>query len=92
MSWLAPINALGWARGNRVKVASAASVASATLVCSACTQNNEVRHVGSSPLGVLTEETHHQRDKGVRTIAPPARGRPIEVQRCSTEPSESEAL
>ena len=31
MSWLAPINALRWARGNLVKVASAASVASATL-------------------------------------------------------------
>ena len=31
MSWLAPINALRWARGNRVKVTSAASAASATL-------------------------------------------------------------
>lgn len=31
MSRLAPINALQWARGNRVKVTSAASVASATL-------------------------------------------------------------
>jgi hypothetical protein len=31
VSWLAPIDALRWARGNRVKVASAASAASATL-------------------------------------------------------------
>src|ERR1700730_8093923 len=32
----------------------------------------------SSPLGVLTEETHHQRDKGVEFVRP-ARGRPVEV-------------
>jgi hypothetical protein len=32
----------------------------------------------SSPLGVLTEETHHQRDKGVEYVRP-ARGRPVEV-------------
>ncbi len=31
VSWLAPVNTLRWARGNRVKVASAASTASATL-------------------------------------------------------------
>jgi hypothetical protein len=36
--------------------------------------NNEVKHaVGSSPLGVLTEETHHQRDKGAESVRP-ARG------------------
>jgi hypothetical protein len=32
----------------------------------------------SSPLGVLTEETHHQRDKGAEPVRP-ARGRPVEV-------------
>jgi hypothetical protein len=32
----------------------------------------------SSPLGVLTEETHHQRDKGAELVRP-ARGRPVEV-------------
>ena len=32
----------------------------------------------SSPLGVLTEETHHQRDKGVEFVRP-VRGRPVEV-------------
>ena len=32
----------------------------------------------SSPLGVLTEETHHQRDKGAEYVRP-ARGRPVEV-------------
>ena len=32
----------------------------------------------SSPLGVLTEETHHQRDKGAESVRP-ARGRPVEV-------------
>ena len=32
----------------------------------------------SSPLGVLAEETHHQRDKGAELVRP-ARGRPVEV-------------
>jgi hypothetical protein len=32
----------------------------------------------SSPLGVPTEETHHQRDKAVDYVRP-ARGRPVEV-------------
>ena len=76
---LAPINALRWARGNWVKVASAASVASGTLVCSACTQNNEVRHVvvksSWGPDGGNPSSTRQGRSRH-RT---PARGRPVEV-------------
>jgi hypothetical protein len=45
-------------------------------------------------LGVLTEETHTNETGALREWGGgggPARGRPMEVQRCDTEPSESEA-
>jgi hypothetical protein len=50
VSWLAPIKALRWALGNRVKVASAASAASATLT----RLSTPVRSYAASgkPLGV----------------------------------------
>ena len=46
-------------------------------------------------LGVLTEETHTNETGALREEEGkegPARGRPMEVQRCDTEPSESEVL
>ena len=45
-------------------------------------------------LGVLTEETHTNETGALReeeVEEGPARGRPMEVQRCDIEPSESEA-
>ena len=45
-------------------------------------------------LGILTEETHINETGALREgrrEEGPARGCPMEVQRCSTEPSESEA-